>query len=494
MYKLWDNRKIKLLSRARAQIVYVLVLATFFMFSILSPGPRVMAQDQQPDGPVYIVQEGDSLWDIAVRFGVSMQDLQSANGITDPNQLTLGASLTIPGLAGVQGVLITQRVGLGESVQSISRRLGVPVEMLARLNHLISPAELYAGATLVVPQKEDIGVATRRAMLAPGQSILELAVLENTNPWDVLRANSLDGQAEIVPGEVYHLPAGAEVIDINTPGALPAAIENIQLRPERLIQGQAAEIIIEGQPGMVLSGALAGRDLNFFEDGPGQTSGMVRYVALQGVHAMLEPGLYPVSLAGSLPNGTNFSFSQGVFVVGGGYPFDPVLIVSPETIDPSVTQPEDAQWMALVEPATLERLWQGKFESPAPAPYSDCYPSIYGSRRSYNGSAYSYFHTGLDFCGGVGTQILAPAAGIVVFAGPLTVRGNATMIDHGWGVYSAYMHQSEILVEVGDRVNPGQVIGLVGGTGRVTGPHLHFEIFVGGVQVDPQVWLAESYP
>ncbi len=113
-------------------------------------------------------------------------------------------------------------------------------------------------------------------------------------------------------------------------------------------------------------------------------------------------------------------------------------------------------------------------------PYSDCWPSQYGSRRSYNGRAYIYFRTGLDFCGGVGTEILAPTAGKVIFAGPLTVRGNAVMIDHGWGVYTGYMHMSEILVQVGDLVQPGQKIGLVGGTGRVTGPHLHWEVWAGG--------------
>ncbi|HSO26593.1 MAG TPA: LysM domain-containing protein, partial [Anaerolineales bacterium] len=69
-----------------------LALAAFFLFVVASPA-AVRAQDQPPDGPVYIVQEGDSLWDIAVRFGVSMQDLQTANGMSDPNQLTLGASL-----------------------------------------------------------------------------------------------------------------------------------------------------------------------------------------------------------------------------------------------------------------------------------------------------------------------------------------------------------------------------------------------------------------
>jgi murein DD-endopeptidase MepM/ murein hydrolase activator NlpD len=81
-----------------------------------------------------------------------------------------------------------------------------------------------------------------------------------------------------------------------------------------------------------------------------------------------------------------------------------------------------------------------------------------------------------------------------VFAGPLTVRGNATVIDHGQGVYTGYLHQSEILVSVGEMVEPGQIIGKVGGTGRVTGPHLHWEVWVGGVQVEPMDWLEQEFP
>jgi len=74
------------------------------------------------------------------------------------------------------------------------------------------------------------------------------------------------------------------------------------------------------------------------------------------------------------------------------------------------------------------------------------------------------------------------------------VRGNATIIDHGWGVYTGYMHQSEMYVKPGDRVEKGDVIGLVGGTGRVEGPHLHWEVWAGGVQVDPLDWLGQVYP
>jgi murein DD-endopeptidase MepM/ murein hydrolase activator NlpD len=104
------------------------------------------------------------------------------------------------------------------------------------------------------------------------------------------------------------------------------------------------------------------------------------------------------------------------------------------------------------------------------------------------------FHTGLDFGGGDGLPITAPAAGQVVFAGPLTVRGNATIIDHGWGVYSGFWHQSAIQVQVGQMVEQNEVIGLVGGTGRVTGAHLHWELWVNGIQVDPLDWLIDTYP
>ncbi|HNN12886.1 MAG TPA: M23 family metallopeptidase, partial [Anaerolineales bacterium] len=76
----------------------------------------------------------------------------------------------------------------------------------------------------------------------------------------------------------------------------------------------------------------------------------------------------------------------------------------------------------------------------------------------------------------------------------LTVRGNATIIDHGWGVYSGFWHQEESYVSAGQYVEAGTLIGKIGGTGRVTGPHLHWELWVNGVQVDPLDWLSQPYP
>ncbi|MCZ7552934.1 MAG: peptidoglycan DD-metalloendopeptidase family protein [Anaerolineales bacterium] len=463
---------------------------------LLLPAPTLASSPAQepPDGPVYIVQQGDSLWDIAARFRVSMADLQAANGISNPSQLSAGARLVIPGLSGVKGVLTTRPIQIGENLRSLSRHFQVPEDILIRLNHITSPAELYAGSTLVLPLTETSAPATKRSLVTPGQTLLELAVVQQSNPWTYMEANQLPSSWSALPGDVLHLPieqseAGAEIQS----SALPEAISNITLGPGRMEQGNVSVIQIEGAPGIQLGGALLDRQLHFFPQGEGL------YISMQGIHVMTDAGLYSMVISGTLPLeapyfGAAFALAQPVLVYSGNYPFDPVLSVSPETIDPTVTQPEDAEWSALAATATPEKLWNGQFTSPVAPPFDDCWPSLFGNRRSYNGSEYKYFHSGLDFCGGVGIEIIAPAAGRVVFAGPLTVRGNATMIDHGWGIYSAYLHQSEILVKPGDLVAQGQVIGKIGGTGRVTGPHLHWEIWAGGVQVDPLQWLEETFP
>jgi murein DD-endopeptidase MepM/ murein hydrolase activator NlpD len=142
---------------------------------------------------------------------------------------------------------------------------------------------------------------------------------------------------------------------------------------------------------------------------------------------------------------------------------------------PRIYQTEEDQWRSLTASITEEKLWEGKFIIPSPLSEefcletNDCWSSKFGNRRSYNGSAYTSFHTGLDIVGKTGTDIYAPAGGVVVYTGTLTVRGNATMIDHGWGVYSAYIHQSEILVDVGDQVKRA-AYRKVGDTGGLRDP------------------------
>jgi len=456
---------------------------------LAAPSTVARAQDVQPEDPVYVVQAGDSLWEIAQRFRVSLEDLAAANGLTNVNQLAEGARLVIPGLAGVQGELITMEVAYGESLRSISRRLQVSAETIAKLNRLSSPLELYSGYSLILPS-EHLDDSYQRSMMRPSQSLLELSVLMGTSPWLLARANDLAGTWSALPGDVLLAPIEGP----GGPGALPGAIDAIEINPQPALQGKAVVLKVVAESGSSFSGEFMGHELHFM---PGSEHA---YFAIQGVHAMVEPGLYPLTIQGTLADGTTFEFSQNVFVSAVNYPYDRPLTVNPATIDPTVTRPEDAQWLALATPATPEKLWEGNFGMPSPLPLDycletgECWTSRFGNRRSYNGGPYTSFHTGLDIAGGPGTEIYAPAAGRVVFAGPLTVRGKATMIDHGWGVYTGYMHQSEIRVKVGDKVEKGQLIGLVGGTGRVEGPHLHWEVWAGGVQVDPLDWLRSSFP
>jgi murein DD-endopeptidase MepM/ murein hydrolase activator NlpD len=447
------------------------------------------AQDQQPQGPVYIIQEGDSLWEIAQRFGVSIDDLVQANGLSDPNQVAAGTSLVIPGLTGMQGVLTTRTVQYGETLRSLSRLYQLQTGDLAKLNHLATPDELYAGYDLVMPVSDEVITATHRAMLTGQQSLLELSVLNHVNPWEIVGANTLSGTWSALPNDVFLLPEGFSA----GPEGLPGEIAGIEINPSPLAQGKTVMIALKGDYGLTLGGSLLDHRLNFFQDEDG-------YIALQGVHAMAESGLYPLTITGTLSDTTPFTFTQKVYVRTVDYPYDQPLTVNPTTIDPAVTRPEDAQWTALAEPVSPEKLWSGVFKLPSPLEAEfcletgECWSSRFGNRRSYNGSPYNAFHTGLDIVGGSGTEIYAPAPGVVVFAGPLTVRGNATMIDHGHGVYSGYMHQSEVYVKPGQRVKTGDLIGLVGGTGRVEGPHLHWEVWVNGVQVDPLDWLLTEYP
>ncbi len=115
--------------------------------------------------------------------------------------------------------------------------------------------------------------------------------------------------------------------------------------------------------------------------------------------------------------------------------------------------------------------------------------SLFGMKRVFNGQPRG-MHRGLDLRGAQGTPIRACADGVVALVDDLYFSGNAVYINHGDGVFSSYLHMSKPLVTPGERVRRGQVVGLVGATGRVTGPHLHLGLMVQGESVDPQPLLA----
>ena len=143
-------------------------------------------------------------------------------------------------------------------------------------------------------------------------------------------------------------------------------------------------------------------------------------------------------------------------------------------------QEESARVRAIFDTVTPRRYWSGSFSLPVPGPVI----SAFGKRSVYNGQPRSP-HSGTDFQGATGTPIRAPNAGKVVLASALYYSGNTVILDHGLGLYSYFGHMSAFSVKEGDQVKPGEVLGKVGATGVVTGPHLHWSVRLAGTRVDP---------
>jgi murein DD-endopeptidase MepM/ murein hydrolase activator NlpD len=459
--------------------------ASLFLVFVAILALTVQPAAAQSSGPVYIVQAGDTLSLIAVKFNVTIDELVAANPSINPNFISEGQQVVIPGLEGVAGVLETEVVSFGDSLRSLSRRTQVADEQLRKLNRLVSPTELYVGISMIVPTEAEQNRLSTRMTALPGESLLELAIKQNSDPWTLASVNKLGGTWDTLPGDILYSPTGNG--GGNATG-LPSAFMSASIEPLPMVQGGTEVIRVQAQEGVALSGKLVDMPLHFFPATSGQ-------VALQGVYALLEPGVHPFLIEATLPDGSKQSFEQMVLVKSGNYASEEILLNDPSTLDAAVTEPELGNITAVTAPSTSTRYWNEIFTSPSV--YTDCFTSRYG-RRTYKVVNSDFelpgFHMGLDFCGGEGLQIFAPAPGRVVFAAPLTVRGNATIIDHGWGVYSGFWHQSQLLVNVGDTVETGQVVGVVGGTGRATGAHLHWEVWVNGVQVNPLDWLSQAYP
>src|ERR1044071_5934760 len=156
---------------------------SIFLLFVLLLSFTVQPVSAQASGPVYIVQEGDTLSFIASRFNVTVDDLLTADPSINPNILAEGQQIVIPGLEGVTGVLQTEIISFGDTLRSLSRRTQVSDAQFKKLNRLVSPTELYLGVSLIIPTQEQQQSLSARTTASAGESLLELAVKTANDPW-----------------------------------------------------------------------------------------------------------------------------------------------------------------------------------------------------------------------------------------------------------------------------------------------------------------------
>jgi murein DD-endopeptidase MepM/ murein hydrolase activator NlpD len=266
---------------------------------------------------------------------------------------------------------------------------------------------------------------------------------------------------------------------------LPASAADwtVHALPTRLVNG--APVLFQVKPPVKLeslTGTWRAHQLAFSYQPSTKT-----WFVLAGVPFETEPGKYALELSGERSaTKTPVTFTRRFTVARAKYPQIKVEL----TVEKKFTEPSPEQEQQIAEGVKIKeeylgrvtptREWEGKFTAPANAAISD----VYGSQRIFNGKAQRP-HWGLDFRVPTGTPVAAMNDGTVLLARFLYFEGNCVVIDHGQGLLTLYFHLSEFKVKEGDAVKRGQTIGLSGGTGRATGPHLHVAVRWQGIYLDP---------
>jgi murein DD-endopeptidase MepM/ murein hydrolase activator NlpD len=212
--------------------------------------------------------------------------------------------------------------------------------------------------------------------------------------------------------------------------------------------------------------------------------------ALLGVDLELKPETYTLAISGKTQAAEDFTCAANIAVEEGKFATES-LKVAPNFVEPNPEQlaraeAERQRLRAIFATITPERLWDGHFRYPLAGVTTG---GNFGKRRILNGKAGSP-HGGVDFPAPAGTPVYAAQRGRVVLAEPLYFSGNTVVLDHGLGLYTFYGHFESIAVQPGDLVDTGTLLGKVGATGRVTGPHLHWGVTVNRARANPLQLIA----
>jgi murein DD-endopeptidase MepM/ murein hydrolase activator NlpD len=316
-----------------------------------------------------------------------------------------------------------------------------------------------------------------------GETLFRIATGYGLTTQELAQANGI-----LDPTVIY---AGQQLIIPNLPESqitaieLPEPISALNVQPLIFVEGETGVIQLRTSSSTTVSGTFLGRNLAFIAQ-----ENNTNHIAFLGIPMFTEANIYTVELTLNNSDGTETSFAFNVRVASGAYGSQNLNVTDANLIAPAVQENELTLLSNLTRAVTLQRKWNDPFSIPAAAAMN----APFGTLRAYNGGAISSFHSGADFASAPGTPIYAAASGVVVLADALNIRGNTIVLDHGWGIYTLYAHQTSFGVSLGDTVTTGQVIGLAGSTGRVTGPHLHWEVWVNGVPVNPITWTQQIFP
>jgi murein DD-endopeptidase MepM/ murein hydrolase activator NlpD len=247
-----------------------------------------------------------------------------------------------------------------------------------------------------------------------------------------------------------------------------------------LIELRSAKALTE------LHGSWSDKEIPFWQEQHSDQNSADVWHALLGIDLEQKAGKYSLTLAGKmLDSQVDLSCSAHVEVREGKFATES-LRVAPNFVQPNPEQlaraeAERQRLRAIFATATPERLWQGSFHVPLTGVTTG---GNFGKRRILNGTPGSP-HGGVDFPAPAGTPIYAAQRGRVVLAEPLYFSGNTVIVDHGLGLYTFYGHLEAIDAKPGELVETGALLGKVGATGRVTGPHLHWGLTLNRARVNP---------
>jgi murein DD-endopeptidase MepM/ murein hydrolase activator NlpD len=225
---------------------------------------------------------------------------------------------------------------------------------------------------------------------------------------------------------------------------------------------------------------LNGKTVRIFHQANGSFLGLMPAAVLE------KPGTYPLTIKDAA--GKVLRVEQ-ITITDARYPRQNIAATKAmKELTPLPGEMEAVR--ALQNTVSDKRFWAEPFIVPT----GQCMNSRFGVTRYHNGKPTGAYHRGLDLRSPMGTPVRATAAGIVRISKMYRLHGGTIGIDHGQGVTSLYIHMSKLAVPEGTQVRQGDVVGYVGATGFATGPHLHWQISVNGVPVNPDEWLGDAAP